>query len=76
MEIRNSFSSLDENLSMSMPQLKERLLLVVDLRPLWFWKDMHEEEISQRDFSRGALPHIMECKILHQFEEVLPFSQE
>ena len=37
---------------------------------------MHEENISQRYFSGGALPHIMECKIIQQFEEVLPFSQE
>ena len=72
LEIRNSFTSLDDTLSMSMPQLKERLLLSADPRPLWFWKDMHEEEISWRDFSRGALPHFMECKIIHQFEEVLP----
>ena len=64
LEKRNSFSSLDDTLSMSMSQLKERLLLAADPRPLWFWKDMHEEEIFRRDFSRGALPHIMECKIL------------
>ena len=76
LEIRNSFSSLDETLSMRMPQIKERLVLVSDPRPLCFWKDMHEVEISPRDFSGGALPHIMECKILQQFEEVLPFSQE
>ena len=37
---------------------------------------MHEEEISRIYFDGGALPHIMECKILQQFEEVLPFSQE
>ena len=34
LEIRNSFSSLYDTLSMSMPQLKERLLLATDLRPL------------------------------------------
>ena len=64
LEIRKYFSSLDYTLSMSMPHLKERLLLVADPRTLWFWKDMHDEEISRRDFSGGALPHIMECNIL------------
>ena len=76
LEIRNSFSSLDDTLSMSMPQLKERLLLAADPRPLGFWRTMHEEEISRRDFNGGALLHIMECNILQQLEEVLSFSQE
>ena len=35
-----------------------------------------EEEVSRRDFILGALPHIMECKILQQFEEAPPLSQE
>ena len=76
MEVRNSFSPLNDTLSMSMPQIKERLLLAANPRPLRFWRTMHEEEISRRDFNGGAIPHIMECKILQQFEEVLPFSQE
>ena len=59
---------------MSMLELKERLLLATDPKPLLFWKAMHEEEISWRDFSGGALQHIMECKVLQQFEEALPFS--
>ena len=74
LEIRSSFSSLDDTLSMSMPQLKERILLAADPRPLWFWKAMHEEDISWRDFIGGALQHIMECKDFQQFEEGLPFS--
>ena len=60
LEIINSFSSLDDTLLMSIPQLKKRLLLAADPRPLWFWKAMHEEEISWRDFIGGALQHIME----------------
>ena len=59
LDIRNSFSSLDDTLLMSMPQLKERLILAGDPMPLWFWKAMHEEEISWRDFIGGALQHIM-----------------
>ena len=74
LEVGNPFSLLDDPFSMSTSLLKETLLLEENPRPLWFWKAMHEEEISWRDFIRGALPHIMECKILQQFEEVLPFS--
>ena len=70
LEIRNSFSSLDDTLSMSMPQLKERLLLAADPRPLWFWKAMHEEEVSSGDPIGGALQHFMKCKVLKKFEEV------
>ena len=53
LEMRKFFSSPDDTLSMSMPQLKERLLLVADPRPLWFWRTMHEEEISRRNYNGG-----------------------
>ena len=59
LEMRKFFSSLDDTLSMSMPQLKERLLLAADQRPLWFWKAMHEEEVSLGDPIGGALQHFM-----------------
>ena len=74
--MRNSFSSLDDTLSMSMPQLKERHLLVGDPRPLWFWKAMHEEEVSSGDPIGGALQHFMRCKVLQRLEEhgVLPWE--
>ena len=70
LEIRNSFSSLDDTLSMSMPQLRERLLLVVDPRPQWFWKAMPEEKVSSRDPIGDALQHSMKCKVPQIFEEV------
>ena len=59
LEMRNSFSSLDDTLSMSMPQLKERLLLAEYLRHIWFWKAMHEEEVSSGDPIGGALRNFM-----------------
>ena len=59
LEVRNPFSFLDDTFSMRTPQLKEKLLPTADPRPLWFWKAMHEEEISWRDFTGGALQHIM-----------------
>ena len=43
LEMRRIFSSPDETFSMSMPQLKEKLLLAANPRPHWFWKAMHEE---------------------------------
>ena len=58
-KVRNIFSSLDDTLSMSMPHLKERLLLAVDPRPHWFWRVMHEEEVSSRDPIGGVLQHFM-----------------
>ena len=57
--MRKYLSSLDDTLSMSMPQLKEILLLAVDPRPLWFWRAMHEEEVSLGDPIGGALQHFM-----------------
>ena len=69
LEMRNFFSSLDDTLSMSMPQLKERLLLVAVPRLLWFWKAMHEE-VSSGDPIGGALQHFKKCNVLQIFEEV------
>ena len=59
LEMRNFFSSLDDTLSMSMPQLKGRLLIIEYPRPLLFWKAMHEEEVSSGDHIGGALQHFM-----------------
>ena len=74
--VRNPFSLPNDSFSMSTPLLKEKLLLAANPRPLWFWKAMHEEKTSWEEFIIGSLQHIMECKFLQQFEEVLPFSQE
>ena len=74
LEVRNPFSFLGDTFSMSTPQLKEKLLLATDPRPPWFWKAMHEEEISWRYFIGGALQHIMKCKVLQKSEEALSFS--
>ena len=68
LEVRNPFSFLDDPFSMSSSQLKEKLLLSTDPRPHWFWRTIDEKEISWRDFIRGSLQHIMECK------DFLPFS--
>ena len=58
-EVRNPFSFLDDPFSMSSPQFKEKLIPAKDTEPYLFWKAMHEEEISWRDFIGGALQHIM-----------------
>ena len=76
LEVRNPFSLLDDPFSMSTPLLKEKILLAANPWPLWFWKAMHEDKASWEEFIGGALQHIMECKVLQQFEEDLPFSQE
>ena len=74
LEVRNPFSFLDDTFSMSTPQLKEKLLPVVVLRPHWFRKTMNEEEVSSRDPMKCALQHFMECKVLQQSKEALSFS--
>ena len=55
---------------MSSSQLKEKLLLSVDPRPHWFWRNIFERGVSWRDIIGGALQHTMECNVS------LPFSQE
>ena len=70
LKMRKNFSSLDHTFSMSMPKLKERLLLAEDPRPHWFWKAMHEEEVSSRDPMEGSLQQSMKCKVLQTFEKV------
>ena len=59
LEMRNIFSFLDDTFSMSISQLKERLLPAADLEPHWFWKAMDEKKVSLRDIIGGALQHIM-----------------
>ena len=60
LEMRNVFSFLDDNFSMSISRLKERLLPEADLEPHWFWEAMDEKKVSLRDIIGGALQHIME----------------
>ena len=55
---------------MSISQIKEKLLPVADPKTYWFWRAIDEKRISWRDLIGGALQHIMECKVLQQFEEV------
>ena len=64
LEVRNPFSLPDDPFSMSTPLLKEKLLLSANPRPHWFWRTIDEREMSWRDFMRGALQHIMECKVI------------
>ena len=72
LEMRNIFSFLDDTFSMSISQLKERLLPAVDPEPYWFWKAIDGKKVSWRDLMGGALQHIMECKFLQKFVEVFP----
>ena len=74
LEVRNPFSFLDDTFSMSTHQLKEKLLPAADPRPHWFWKIMHEEEVSSRDPMKGALQNFMECQVFQPYEEALSFS--
>ena len=64
LEVRNTFSFLDDTFSMSTPHIKEKLLPAADPKPYWFWKAIDEEKVSWRDLIGGALQHIMECKSL------------
>ena len=45
LEMRNIFSFLDDTFSMSISQLKERLLLAAEPEPHWFWKAMDEKKV-------------------------------
>ena len=65
LDMRNLFSFLDDTFSMSISQLKERLLPTADPKPHWFWKAMDEKKVSLRDLIGGALQHFMRCKVLH-----------
>ena len=69
LEMRNILSFLDDNFSMSISLLKEKLLLAVNPKLIWFWRAFGGEKISLRDLMRGALQHFMECKVLQQFGE-------
>ena len=60
LEMRNIFSFLDDTFSMSISQLKEKLLPAADPKPHWFWRDIDEKRVSWRDLIGGALQHIME----------------
>ena len=68
-EMINLFSFLDDTFSMSISQLKEKLLPAADPKPHWFWRTFGEKIISLRDLIGGALQHFMKCKVLHQFGE-------
>ena len=60
LEMRNIFSFLDDTFSMSISQLKEKLLPAGDLEPCWFWRAIDEKKVSLRDLMGGALENIME----------------
>ena len=68
-EMGNIFPFQDDSFSMSISQLKEKILPIEDLEAYWFWRAIYEEKVSLRDLIIGALQHVMECKVLHQFEE-------
>ena len=69
LEMRNIFSFLDDPFSMSISQLKEKLLPATDPKHHWFWRVFGEKRISLRDLIGGALQHFMNCKVLQQFWE-------
>ena len=58
-EMRNIFSFLNDPFSMSITQLKEKLLSAADPKLHWFWRVFGENRISLRDLIRGALQHFM-----------------
>ena len=69
LDMRNIFSFLDDTFSMSISQLKEKPLPVVDPEPHWFWRAIDEKKVSLRDLMGVALQNFMSCKVLHQFKE-------
>ena len=62
LEIGNLFPFQDDSFSMSISQLKEKLIPAADPKPYWFWRAIDEKRLSWRDLIGGALQHIMECK--------------
>ena len=68
LEMRSIFSPLDDTLSMSMLQLKKRLLPAADPKPHWFWKAIVGRKVSLRDLNRDAFQYFMRCKVLHWFK--------
>ena len=69
LEMSNLFSFLDDPFSMSISQLKEKLLPTADPKTHFFWKAMDENKVSLRDLIEGALQHVMKCKVLHKLGE-------
>ena len=59
-DMRNLFSFLDGTFSMSISQLKEKLLPAADPKPHWFHKAIDEKKVSLRDLIGGSLQHFME----------------
>ena len=59
LEMRNLFSFLDDPFSMSISQLKEKLLFAVDPKLHWFWRAFGEKRISLRYFIGDPLQHVM-----------------
>ena len=64
-DMRNLFSFLDDPFSMSISQLKEKLLPAADLEPHWFWRAIGDNKVSLIDLIGGAVQHFMVCKVLH-----------
>ena len=60
LEMRNIFSFLDDTFSISISQLKEKLIPTADPEPHWFWRAIDEKKVSLRDLIGGALQHFME----------------
>ena len=69
LEMKNLLSFLDDPFSMSISQLKERLLPTADPKIHWFWRAFGEKRISLRDIIGGTPQHFMKCKFLHHFGE-------
>ena len=59
-DMGNIFPFKNDSLSMSISQLKEKLLLAADPKPYWFWRAIDEKKISWRGLVGGALQHIMD----------------
>ena len=55
LEMINLFSFLDDPFSMSISQLKEKLLPAADPKHHWFWRAFGEKRISLRDLIGGSL---------------------
>ena len=60
LEMGNLFPFQDDSFSMSISQLKEKILPAADPEPYWFWRAIDEKRISWRDLNGGALQHFME----------------
>ena len=69
LEMGNIFPFQVDTFSMSISQLKEKIIPTTFSKPYGFWR-ANDERISWRHLMGCALQHIMECKDIQEFEEV------